>query len=70
MGFAVVLLFALPPVVGFAVVGAKLLELALAREIGSSKAVARKASALVVGATVAAFAAWFVWVFFIVGDPG
>jgi len=70
MELFVVLLFALPVVIAFAVVAIKTVELALHREIASVKDIAVKTSVFVFGTAALAMVAWFVYVVIAMsGDP-
>ena len=55
MGLLVVLLFVLPIVIGVAVVGVKVTEFALNRELMKSRVVARWVTLITVGLVVAGF---------------
>jgi hypothetical protein len=67
---AVVEAFVLPIVVTAAVVGVKILEVALNREIASSQIIARNVAVFTVGATILGVIAWFVFVIIAMsGDP-
>ena len=72
MGLFVVLLFTLPIVIVLAVVAVKLLEVALDRNIASSKAIALKTTVVVFGTAAFGVAAWFLYVVVgmsLSGDP-
>jgi hypothetical protein len=70
MGLLVVLLFALPLLVGLAIVTVKAFELALNRDIAPSKVIARWTTILVLGGAAAGVIAWAVYIAIkLSGDP-
>lgn len=70
MELFVVLLFALPVVIAFAVAAIKTVELALHRDIASVKDIAVKTSVFVFGTAALAVVAWFVYLLIAMsGDP-